>query len=231
MRRLLLVLMLVLLAACGPDAPQTTPTGVVDEVDEIESQGDAIADSNQAAVEEGSRGASQPPDMVDTSGEIGGNPETFVAEDMGFAFNYPEGWQVTGEGSDPIILTSFEPEENGQGGIDPDQTKIDFVPEEGSVEERAAAQREAIEEGGGEIRQDVDFELPGGYSAVRIQYAMEDGQEQVVVITEVEDQPLLIAGYGNLLLFDQIINTLRPALEGEGTEEAGSATEEATEES
>ncbi len=223
MSRLLLALVLVLLAACGPTDPQITPTGAAVEVDELENTGPAIADADQSALEDTSLGASQPNVMVDTSSQISGNIDTFTGDGMNFSFDYPSDWYVQGDTGNPVILTSFEPEDLGQGGIDPDQTKIDFVPvtETGTVEERAAARRQEIEQGGGEIRQDGNYELAQGYNAVRMLYYTDEGREQIVLVTEVEGQPLLIAGYGNLLLFDPIVNSLRPALE---------VTQEATEE-
>ncbi|MBZ0291929.1 MAG: hypothetical protein K8L99_05105 [Anaerolineae bacterium] len=210
--RIWIVLLLLVGAACQQQAqPTDIPTlpPATEEADSLQPSDVESSDINSEAI------TGQSPDS--NANSLGGPTETYTDSQAGFAFDYPEDWYVQGDAGTPVSLTSFEPEENGSGGIDPAQTKIDFVPQDAGtdIEVLAENQRQMITEQDGEILQDANYELADGTQAIRIEYTTSDEQLQVLLFTTVGDTPLLVAGFGNLVAFDEIVSTLRADSEDE----------------
>lgn len=200
----LIVLLVVFAVACQQEPGTTIPTEAAG------GDGSLQGDDVESAAEMGG-GEGQLPDA--NTNDLGGDTETYTDTQAGYAFDYPAQWYMQGGEGSPAIVTSFEPVTDGTGGIDPAQTKIDFVPQAGStdVATLAAAQATMITDQGGEILQEANYILANGTPATRIEYQTEAGAAQVVLVTTVGETPLLVAGYGNLVAFDEIVNTLRVA--------------------
>lgn len=175
-----------------------------------ETEGDAVADEEGSAEEDS---VLEVEEYVAEATGVAEPSETFTSEATGFTFDYPEGWFITGTGEedDPVILSSFEPEENGTEGIDPEETKIDFVPVEveGELDDWLTEQQDDITSTEGEVDQVYSVELPGGAEGRLIHFTDAEGEERKVLLTRIDDQDFIIAGYGDLERFEEIVLTLR----------------------
>ena len=211
-----LIAAMLLLAACASStAPTATPAVTVTPQQLAE---------NPAAAEENVTGGNPPAqtgsDQLTPNATLAGDTETYTGE--AYAFDYPATWFVS-EGDDGAALTSFAVEGDlmTEGlNVTPDQSLMTFSEADASYETQADTLLTELNRDGIEILNETEFQLSGGQPAYRVQYVDSTNGEIVAVFTELNDQPLVIIGYGNLVIFDNILNTLRPAdLAAEATTE------------
>jgi hypothetical protein len=213
-RIIVLGIVITTLAACAsnPAAPAVvTEEGVVRSdglIETDESTDTTTLDDNQEAAQENAPSANIPDS---TGGEtLGGATETFAGDT--YAFDYPVGWFVSGDGA-AATLTSFDAEGETDAtaiGVTTDQTLITFNSTNGTLQENADTLLTELARGGNEVLTEGAVQLPTGAEAYRVQYVDASRGEMVALFTEVADQALVVQGYGNLIVFDNIINTLRP---------------------
>jgi|GEM_PF-904360 len=150
--------------------------------------------------------------------ETPGAPITWATHrdgEIGYALDYPADWYVRGGSGAVAVLTSFEPDEAGHGGIAADQTKIDILVVDEVPEDQSELQAlqdlidEAETEASRVVRQE-QWPLAGDLPATRLQIESESVGEVALLLTVMHGRDLVLAGYGDLTRFDEIACTLRP---------------------
>ena len=190
------------LAACLPEATTPTPVVTVPQPD-IPDSGDAIADEDQGDVEANTLGADPSEDVL---------PATYTDDELGFSFNYPMDWYVQGTAGFSAVLTSYPPEEEDDD-VTAEETKIDFVllETDEQVEALIESQQGQINEAGNTVTNETTIEFGENISAYVISYSTDEGELEVVAITQVNDSNFIISGQGDLTLFEQILRSLGPS--------------------
>jgi hypothetical protein len=136
LRLLVLTLIIVLLlAACAPDAvlPQYSegdfPAEVLEEteapgsVDEMVDDAEGMSDDAEEMP-----GSEDMVDAVDDDDQLDDPARVaYTNEEAGFEVYYPEEWHVTSGGEGITYITSFAMSEAGSGGIPEGETKIDII--------------------------------------------------------------------------------------------------------
>lgn len=156
---------------------------------------------------------------TETNGGAQQGLTTYVNEHAGYAFDYPAEWVLKGEPSPDsynyvITIQSFK---TGRGGSVPaDQAKLDFVTcnsaECNTLQAVQARIDEQVAAGMLEILSEETWTLAGGIPAIRRQVVGEMGVEVASLITEFDGKALRVSGYGDMVAFDEIVHTLRPAI-------------------
>lgn len=210
-----LVVVAVLLAACS--GPTATPEAVGDVSLFPEADAPTVAAAD-AATE-----ATAPEEEVDPTVTATSAPApiqsldaitetlTYVDEPIGYAIDYPAGWSIEATPGSLVMLTSFSLEDTGRGGIGPDSTKIDIVPDlelGGQTLEALAVQSAQT----GQVIAEEQLLLAGDLPATLLRLDSPAlGGETAVLVTVVNGRGLRVHGYGDLTLFDPIARSVRAA--------------------
>jgi hypothetical protein len=211
----LVVLVAVLLAACS--GPTATPETVGDVSLFPEADAPTVAAADVATE------AATPVAEVDPTDTATSSPEpirsldaitetlTYVDEQIGYAIDYPAGWSIEATPGSLVMLTSFSLEDTGRGGIGPDSTKIDIVPDlelGGQTLEALAVQSAQT----GRVIAEEQVLLAGELPATLLRLDSPAlGGETSVLVTVVNGRGLRVHGYGDLTLFDPIARSVRAA--------------------
>jgi hypothetical protein len=107
-------------------------------------------------------------------------------------------------------LTSFPLQQNGTGGLSPDQAKIDLAPMKASQCESLSQLAEESRSGESVILWEQQWSLAGETSAVRMQRKSEVFGETASLLTVINRRCLNVSGMGDTTLFDAIAGSLRP---------------------
>lgn len=216
----LVVLVALPLAACS--GPTATPEAVGD-VSLYPETGAPAAAAADVAAQDVPTEAITPTAAVDPTATATSAPEpiqsldaitetlTYVDEQIGYAIDYPAGWSIEATPGSLVMLTSFSLEDTGRGGIGPDSTKIDIVPDlelGGQTLEALAAQSAQT----GQVTAEEQLLLAGDLPATLLLLDSPAlGGETAVLVTVVNGRGLRVHGYGDLTLFGPIARSVRVA--------------------
>jgi hypothetical protein len=134
---------------------------------------------------------------------------TYRNDAIGFELKHPQGWIIE-EAGDTDILWSEKPGGPGRDGVPPNIVKIDITTEPNTtmtLEELVARQKQIIADSNGQILLEESVTLPSGLKAVRL--GVSGFGESVTLWTVINGHPVMLTGYGDLVRFDAIANTLR----------------------
>jgi hypothetical protein len=134
---------------------------------------------------------------------------TYRNDAIGFELTYPQGWIIE-EAGDTDILWSEKPSGPGHDGVPSNIVKIDITTEPNAtvtLEELVARQKQIITNSNGKILLEEAVTLPSGLTAVRL--GISGFGESVALWTVINGHPVMLTGYGDLVRFDAIANTLR----------------------
>lgn len=150
-----------------------------------------------------------------TATPVPANIQTYRNTVVGFELDYPTGWIIdTGnESSGTVILWSKKVEEPGVDGVPADVAKIDIVNPAVSVnslDELVTWEEQIIADASNTGVHETQVQLPSGLAAVFLQGAK--AGELTALLTLVNNQPLIIAGFGDVSRFMDIVKTLRAVL-------------------
>lgn len=134
---------------------------------------------------------------------------TYTDAEIGFAFNYPDGWVARGEAGGYAMLFSFQPDPNDGGeGIAEGKTKMDFILlPPGTTLDSALSDQKSQQDA--TITREERLTLSSGVQAVRLQANSARGGSVPVLLAEINARILLIVSYGDAAQFDAIVGTLR----------------------
>lgn len=140
------------------------------------------------------------------------NTQTYHNTVVGFELDYPMGWLIdsSNEASGTVILWSRKVEGPGVDGVPTDVAKIDIVNPEVSVkslDEFVTWEEQIIADASNTEVHETQLQLPSGLAAVFLQGAK--AGELTALLTMVNNQPLIIAGFGDVSRFMDITLTLR----------------------
>jgi hypothetical protein len=140
------------------------------------------------------------------------NTQTYHNTIVGFELDYPMGWIIdtSNEASGTIILWSRKVEGPGVDGVPADVAKIDIVNPEVSVkslDELVTWEEQIIADASNVVVSETRLQLSSGLAAVFLQGSQ--AGELTALLTVVNDQPLIIAGFGDVSRFMDIVQTLR----------------------
>lgn len=148
-------------------------------------------------------------------------PATYRDEMAGFELDYPQDWFVSAvpddlkaqSGAYSAVFVSQQPQENGHGGLPPGVTKIDVtVIKDGDLtpEQAIARRRQEIlnSEPPATIKDERKLVLPGGLPTAR--FELEGMAPVVEYVTAIGGDMILVTGYGDFDLVDEVAGTLRP---------------------
>jgi len=147
-----------------------------------------------------------------TATPVPANIQTYHNTVVGFELDYPTGWIIdTGnESSGIVILWSKKVEEPGIDGVPADVAKIDIVNPTVSVkslDELVTWEEQIIADASNTGVHETQVQLPSGLAAVFLQGSK--AGELTALLTLVNNQPLIIAGFGDVSRFMDITLTLR----------------------
>jgi hypothetical protein len=140
------------------------------------------------------------------------NTQTYHNTVVGFELDYPLGWVIdtSNEASGTVILWSKKVEGPGIDGVPADVAKIDIVIPAVSVrslDEVVTWEEQIIADASNTVVHETQLQLPNGLAAMYLQ-GVKAG-ELTTLLTLVNSQPLIIAGFGDVSRFMDIIQTLR----------------------
>jgi LysM repeat protein len=148
---------------------------------------------------------------------------TYRDEVGGWEIEYPAAWSLVDVGPDikqeslgySVTLTSWRPQEPGAQGIPEGGSKIDIGVNKGDVDsvEAAIEARRAEIAGGGAGNQIVfeePWDLASGLSGVHWTIQPSTGEPIHEFVTAINGNRVVMSGYGDEALFEQIVSTLRP---------------------
>lgn len=201
----------LVVTACATTTNTATPaiTATAETLTENQQAAEENAPASNSASDTGSNVAT--PSHIDPANALAGATETYAGET--YAFDYPMDWFVNEDTNGDAALTSFEVEgalNTDELGLSPDEMLMTFTSADESYEMEADILLTELAREGVEVLAEMEMQLPNGAPAYRVQYMDSIRGETVTVFTEVADQALVINGYGNLVIFDNILNTVRP---------------------
>jgi len=139
---------------------------------------------------------------------------TFTDLAANYAIDYPADWFVwQSEPGMVASITSFDMSgSQAQGGVPPDQAKIDIVPNPSGRPETldAMAERARTEL---QVSEEYVVELAGGIPAVVMRGSGNISGDTALLLAVIQGESILIQGYGDISRFNAIASTLR-AIEG-----------------
>ena len=140
--------------------------------------------------------------------------KTYHNTAVGFELDYPQGWVIdtSNEATGTVILWSRKVGGPGTDGVPADVVKIDIVNPAvavQSLDELVAWEKQIIADTSHTVLQEQPVQLPNGLVAVHLHGS--GMGEAMVLLTMINDQPLIVAGYGDLSRFMGVAQTLRPA--------------------
>jgi len=142
------------------------------------------------------------------------NTKTYHNTPVGFELDYPDGWLIDtrNEATGTVILWSKKVGGPGTDGVPADMVKIDIVNPAvvvQSLDELVAWEKQIIADASHNDLQEQPVQLPS--SLVAVQLHVSGMGETMVLLTMINEQPLIVAGYGDLSRFMDVAQTLRPA--------------------
>jgi LysM repeat protein len=148
---------------------------------------------------------------------------TYRDEVGGWEIDYPETWSLTDVEAQTkqeslgysVTLTSWQPQEPGTQGIPEGGSKVDIGVTKGgasTVDAAIEARRAEILAGdaGSQIVFEEPWDLASGLSGVHWRVQPSTGEAVHEFVTAIGGNRVTISGYGDELLFEQIVSTLRP---------------------
>ncbi len=147
-----------------------------------------------------------------TTTPVPANIQTYHNTVVGFELDYPIGWLIdtSNEASGTIILWSKKVEGPGVDGVPADVAKIDIVNPAVSVrslDELVMWEEQIIADASNTVVHETQLQLPNGLAAVFLQGSK--AGELTALLTLVNNQPLIMAGFGDVSRFMDIVQTLR----------------------
>jgi hypothetical protein len=141
------------------------------------------------------------------------NTQTYHNAAVGFEVDYPQAWLIdaTNEASGTVILWSRKVDGPGRDGVPADVAKIDIINPSitvQSLDELVAWEKHIIADGSHNVLHEKAVQLPSGLAAVQLHVS--GVGEALVLLTLVNHQPLIVAGYGDLSRFSGVAQTLQP---------------------
>ena len=143
-----------------------------------------------------------------------GPVETYVDENLGYAFDYPADWDIVALLDIPgasVTISSWQQAEAGSGGIPAGGQKIDITPllqvGYGEAIDLVRQQNQGIDV------TETELELPYGSRGMLFVFPVEEGVPEIrQMLTSVNGTTLLFSGLGDTLtFFEAITYTVRPA--------------------
>nr|MCU0508510.1 LysM peptidoglycan-binding domain-containing protein [Anaerolineae bacterium] len=148
---------------------------------------------------------------------------TYRDEVGGWEIDYPETWslidvepQIRQESLGySITLTSWQPQEPGAQGIPEGGSKVDISVTKGgaeTVEAAIEARRAEIlaADAGSQIVFEEPWDLASGLSGVHWIIQPANGEAVHEFVTAIDGNRVMVSGYGDEALFEQIVSALRP---------------------
>jgi hypothetical protein len=208
-------------AAAQPVAGGTDTVADAGDADPDASDEQPDPEAGDAAVDEG---AEEVDEALDDSLEPTATPIrepisaitstlTYVDPEIGYAMDYPDTWTIDSTPGSIVTLRSFDPAEPGRGGLMPQDSRIDIVPDLAEAGPTSLAQLVAtMAQAGNEISRE-ELELEGGVPAVRLYLATTASPtgEAIMLLAVIDGRGIRVQGFGDNTLFDSIALTLRPA--------------------
>lgn len=135
---------------------------------------------------------------------------TYVDDELGYAIDYPASWSIDHTAGTMVMLTSFDMDATGHGGMLPGDAKIDIVPDLSQVVSTLSDLVAQGEQTGQVVKQE-QVKLAGGVPAVLmyVNSAVLGGDTRLLV-TVIGGRGIRVQGYGELDLFNSIALSLRP---------------------
>ena len=200
LRALICFMMLVLVAACAPQAVENTTT-----------------DATEGVVAENLPPVEQTQVMVTAEGET----QLYSDAELGFAFEYPTTWNIQATQGSSVVLVSFPVTATGDQTAEPipsaipeGGSRIDFAPMADTIDTLDAgvqAVRDAIAQSGETVASDQEVRLADNTPAYRIASASSTGDTREVLVTAINDHVLVFTSQGDPVGLDLIQSTLRDA--------------------
>jgi LysM repeat protein len=158
---------------------------------------------------------------------------TYRDEVGGWEIDYPDGWVLTDVDAQikrnslgySVTLTSWQPQEPGTQGIPEGGSKLDIsVNRDGAESVEAAVEARRAEVSAGDAGSEIVFEEPwdlaSGLSGVHWTIQTMNGETVHEFVAAINGNRLAVSGYGDELIFEQIVSTLRPLVaEGQATKQ------------
>ncbi|KAA3643251.1 MAG: hypothetical protein DWQ07_22300 [Chloroflexi bacterium] len=172
---------------------------------------DLSAPAIEATSATGSASESAPPDVQNGETTILvtdlGPTETYVDENLGYAFDYPAEWDILALPDIPgasVTISSWQQEEAGSGGIPAGGQKLDITPllqvSYMEAQELVRQQNQGID------LVETELDLPYGPQAVLFVYPVEEGLPEIrQMVTSVNGTTLMFSGLGETLTFFEAI--------------------------
>lgn len=148
---------------------------------------------------------------------------TYRDEVGGWEIDYPDGWFVTDVDAQikqealgySVTLTSWQPQEPGTQGIAEGGSKLDISVTKGGAESvETAVEARRAEIGAGDAGSQIVFEEPwdllSGVSGVHWTIQPSSGETIHEFVTAINGNRVVVSGYGDETLFEQIVSTFRP---------------------
>lgn len=201
MNRLLVAALVLTLAACTPAA---TPTPAPEAPTLAPPEPTPVPPTEAPPAQEP---PTEAPPFIDMLA-------IYTNEPLGYAFDYPDGWQVTGDDATALYLTSFDLTAGAGGhGIPEGETKIDFVFVQDFDSLEAMLASDFMVNSREELQDVVDTELTlaGDTPALQTRARGQFGDEVNMLVTVINGHGLIVAGYGDLSFFNAVARSLRPA--------------------
>lgn len=222
---LALVVLALLVSACGPRAaqpepqPTTAPTVTTTETD-------AVSPLPLPTAATDAESPLPPPTAVVTPTPTvpAFEMETFHDEVTGFEIDYPVGWTIIDPPADvktnafiySVTLQSWPLEEPGTHGIPEGGSKMDIsVTKDGAETVEAALavyrQGQAQAEMPVEVISEAELELASGLTGARFELETAQGETYHTFVTSLNGHLIILSGLGDAAVFDAMVATLRPA--------------------
>ena len=126
--------------------------------------------------------------------------QTYTSSSTGcFAFDYPDGWQLSGTGGEAVWVDEIASAQS------PQAQRLGFLPQDGTDIE-ALAQQNSGTTIQNAIRADVI--LASGLTGIRLSGTSGD-QSMVLLFTVVGNRAIMVMGYADISVFSIIANSLR----------------------
>lgn len=158
-----------------------------------------------------------------------GATSTYRDQEIGFELDYPAEWYIEDVSAEireqsssyAVVLTSWEPDLGGVGGIPAGATKVDVIVIKSgttTLPEAVAQLRQQWEAGDPPVTilSEEKWALAGDLQAVRWQVESL-GEQSAAVITVIHGNTVILSGLGDSDLFDAVACTMRPALPSTST--------------
>jgi hypothetical protein len=198
-RSLILLICVLILAACAPAAAETMPAAPTAAVPTIR-----IVISSPT------------PTPEPTTVPLSFTPATYKVESEGFELDYPADWtsvpfnQVGSRGSQGLLLSPGTTAEMIPAGGSRVSLTVYLWDPKNDLAAYAAHRRGAWDSGGYSIVKESSGDLMDGRKYMSYVVRAPDDQQAFFLVTSLGQSYLEIAGEGNLALVEEIARTMRP---------------------